>query len=118
MVSGRATGGSESEVGATADVLKGPVVRLAHLSHAFVGLTARPRGVGGQLFLPSSAVPRWPTCGSAAVSVPFALGGSLSREIITLLAPSPLNRHSICVGECVSVRAEARRGCNPRPQMN
>lgn len=43
------------------------------------------QGVSGQLFLPSSVLPRWPTCSSAAVCVPFALGGLLSREIITLL---------------------------------
>lgn len=100
MVSGRAAGASESEVGATADVLKGPVVCLTHLSHPFSGLTTLPRGSGGQLFLPSSVVPRWPTCGSAAVSVAFARGGPLSGEIITLLAPSPLNRHSFCVRVC------------------
>ena len=47
VVSGRAAGGSESEVGAAADVLKGPVVRLTHLSHPFSGLTALPRGSGG-----------------------------------------------------------------------
>lgn len=60
-------------------------------------------GVGRQLFLPSSVVPCWPTCGSAAVCVPFALGGLLSGEIITLPAPSPLNRHSFCSCVCVSM---------------
>lgn len=89
-----ASAGSECEVGAGANVRRGPVVRVAHLSHPFIGLNALPRGPeGGQLFLPSSVVPRWPTGGCAAVSVPSAHGGWLSGEIIPLLAPSPLNRH-------------------------
>lgn len=107
---------AESEVGATADVSKGPVVHLAHLSHPFSGLTALPRGVRVQLFHPSSVVPHWPTCGSAAVSVASARGGPLSREI-TLPAPSPLNRHSFCLCVRVCFRAGAGRDCNPRPQM-
>lgn len=115
VVSGRAAGGSGSQVGATADVSKGPVVHLTHLSHPFSWLTTLPRGSGGQLFLPSSVVPRWPTCGSAAVSVAFACGGPFSREIITLLAPSPLNRHSFCVS--ASIGADTGRDCNPRLQM-
>lgn len=83
------------------DVSKGPVVHLAHLSHPFSWAGFTSQGVGGQLFLPSSVVPCWPTCGCAAVSVPFAHGGQLSGEIITALAPSPLNRHRSCV--CVFV---------------
>lgn len=47
VVSGRAAGGSASEVGAGADVLKGPVLCLTHLSHTFSRLTALPRGSRG-----------------------------------------------------------------------
>lgn len=47
VVSGRAAGGRESEVGATADVLKGPVVCLAHLSHPFGAQTPLPMGSVG-----------------------------------------------------------------------
>lgn len=42
-------------------------------------------------------VPCWPTRSRAAVSVPSAHGGWLSREIITLLAPSPLNQPILSV---------------------
>lgn len=51
VVSGRAAGGSQSEVGATAAVVKGPVVCLTHLSHPFSGLTALPRGSVGSCSL-------------------------------------------------------------------
>lgn len=47
VVSGRAAGGSQSEVGAAADVEKGPVVCLTHLSHPFSGLTTVPSGSVG-----------------------------------------------------------------------
>lgn len=101
VLSGRAAGGSESEVGATADVLKGPVVHLAHLSHPCGALTALPRGSVGSCFFLFQWCLAGPTCGSAAVRVPFALGGSFSREI-TLLARGPLSRHSrVYVSMCI-----------------
>lgn len=118
-MSGRAAGVNESEVGAGADVLKGFVLCLTHLSHTFGGLTAHPRGLWGSCAFTSSVVPRWPTCGSAAVSVASARVGPLSREIITLPAPSPLNTHSsLPLRVCLSERTLHGRDCNPCPQMN
>lgn len=83
------------------DAATGPILLQTHLSHPCTGLTALPSG--GQLFIPSTVVPRWPTCGSAAVSAACARGPALSGEIITP-GSQPIKQTVIlplCVGVCV-----------------
>lgn len=106
VLSGRTAGGWESGVGAGADAFKRP---------CFASNTPEPYirrvdctslgGPGCSCSSASSVVPRWPTCGCAAVSAASAGAGQLSGEIIALPAPSPLNRHSSCLCMCVSLRA-------------
>lgn len=106
-MSGAAAGGHESKAFG-ADAATGPILPPTHLSHAGAGLTALPGGrfgAGGQLFIPSAVVPRWPTCGSAAVSAASARGPALSGEIITP-GSQPIKQTvklPLCVWVCVGV---------------
>lgn len=101
-LSSAAAGGHQPNVFGP-DAATGPILLQTHLSHPCTGLTALPSG--GQLFIPSTVVPRWPTCGSAAVSAACARGPALSGEIITP-GSQPIKQTVIlplCVWVCVCV---------------